>query len=76
MLALTSIFLGIVPMVLFALLIWRIDCCETDPVPLIVGAFIWGAFTSSRRLLCMKCLCKVNLKPEAGNFNQVELFDL
>ena len=46
MLELASIFLGIVPMVVFAILIWRIDCWETEPLPLIVGAFLWGAIPS------------------------------
>ena len=46
MLELASIFLGIVPMVLCAILIWRIDCWETEPLPLIVGAFLWGAIPS------------------------------
>jgi RsiW-degrading membrane proteinase PrsW (M82 family) len=46
MLEIASIFLGIVPMVVFAILIWRIDCWETEPLPLVVGAFLWGAVPS------------------------------
>ena len=46
MLELASVFLGIVPMVVFALLMWRIDRWETEPFPLVVGAFIWGAIPS------------------------------
>ena len=33
-------------MMVFAILIWRIDCWETEPLPLVVGAFLWGAVPS------------------------------
>jgi len=46
MLAIACIFFGVVPMLIFATLIWRIDCWETEPVPLVIGAFIWGAVPS------------------------------
>jgi RsiW-degrading membrane proteinase PrsW (M82 family) len=46
MLEFASIFLGVAPMVLFAILIWRIDRWETEPFPLVVGGFLWGALPS------------------------------
>lgn len=38
-----SIVLGIVPMVLYAFVVWRIDHWEKEPLPLLVAAFCWGA---------------------------------
>jgi len=40
---LASIFLGIVPMVIYALIIWRIDRWEKEPFPLMLAAFLWGS---------------------------------
>lgn len=68
MLALTSIFLGIVPMVLFALLIWRIDCWETDPVPLIVGAFYLGSIHQFEKIALHEILMKSQFKTRSWNF--------
>lgn len=46
MLALFSIFLGIIPMVLYALVVWRLDRWEKEPFHLILMGFIWGAVPS------------------------------
>lgn len=43
---LASIFLGIVPMVIYALLVWRLDRWEKEPFPLLLAAFCWGAVPS------------------------------
>jgi len=43
---LASVFLGIVPMVIYALIIWRIDRWEKEPFPLMLAAFLWGAVPS------------------------------
>lgn len=43
---LASVFLGIVPMVIYALIIWRLDRWEKEPFPLLLAAFFWGAFPS------------------------------
>ena len=45
-LLLASIFLGIVPMSLYAFVIWRIDRWEREPFHLIIAAFLWGAVPS------------------------------
>jgi len=46
MLVLASIFLGIVPMVLYALVVWRLDRWEKEPFHLLLMAFFWGAIPS------------------------------
>lgn len=46
MLLLASVFLGLVPMVIYALLIWRVDRWEKEPFPLMLAAFAWGAVPS------------------------------
>lgn len=43
---LASIVLGIVPMVIYALLVWRVDRWEKEPFPLMLVAFFWGAVPS------------------------------
>lgn len=43
---LASIVLGIVPMVIYALIVWRIDRWEKEPFSLILAAFLWGAVPS------------------------------
>lgn len=43
---LASIVLGIVPMVMYALIVWRLDRWENEPFPLILAAFLWGAVPS------------------------------
>lgn len=43
---LASVVLGIVPMLVYALLVWRIDRWEKEPLPLVVAAFAWGAAPS------------------------------
>ena len=38
-----SLFLGIVPMVAYALILWWLDRYEKEPLGLLVAAFLWGA---------------------------------
>jgi len=42
-LALLSLVLGIVPMLVYAFVVWRLDRFEREPLPLLVAAFFWGA---------------------------------
>ena len=43
---LASVFLGIVPMAVYALIVWRLDRWEKEPFPLLLAAFLWGALPS------------------------------
>ncbi len=43
---LAAVFFGIVPMVIYALIIWRLDRWEPEPLPLLIAAFAWGAVPS------------------------------
>ncbi len=43
---LASIVLGIVPMMIYALIVWRLDRWEKEPFPLMLAAFCWGAIPS------------------------------
>ena len=38
-----SVVLGIIPMAIYALIVWRIDRWEKEPFPLMFAAFLWGA---------------------------------
>jgi len=40
---LASVILGIVPMIAYALIVWRLDRWEKEPLPLVTAAFLWGA---------------------------------
>jgi len=44
---LASIILGIVPMVVYALIVWRLDRWEKEPFPLMLAAFFWGFIPSA-----------------------------
>ena len=46
MLFLASILLGIVPMLVYAFVVWRVDRWEKEPIPLIITAFVWGSVPS------------------------------
>ncbi len=41
-----AILAGVVPMVIYALMLWWFDRYETEPAPLIVAVFLWGAVPS------------------------------
>lgn len=43
---LASVILGIVPMAVYALVVWRLDRWEKEPFPLLLAAFLWGALPS------------------------------
>lgn len=43
---LASVFLGIIPMVIYALIVWRLDRWEKEPFPLLFAAFLWGSIPS------------------------------
>lgn len=40
---LASLFLGFLPMVIYALIVWRLDRWEKEPFPLLLAAFLWGS---------------------------------
>lgn len=40
---LACLVLGIVPMVVYATIVWRLDRWEKEPLPLLLAAFFWGA---------------------------------
>jgi len=41
-----SLVFGIVPMVVYALVVWRLDRWEKEPFPLLLAAFLWGSIPS------------------------------
>lgn len=41
-----SIALGIVPMGIYAFVVWRLDRFEKEPLPLVLAAFLWGGIPS------------------------------
>ena len=40
------LFLSLVPMILYAMVLWWFDRYEKEPLPLLVAAFLWGAVPS------------------------------
>jgi RsiW-degrading membrane proteinase PrsW (M82 family) len=43
---LVSLVVGILPMVVYAMILWWFDRYEKEPVPLLIAAFLWGAVPS------------------------------
>jgi len=41
--ALLAVYVGVVPMVVYALLLWWFDRFEKEPLALLIAAFVWGA---------------------------------
>jgi RsiW-degrading membrane proteinase PrsW (M82 family) len=44
---LASLFLGFVPMFLFAYILYWLDRYEKEPVPLVIGVFVWGMIVAA-----------------------------
>jgi len=66
---LASVVLGIVPMVVYALIIWRLDRWEKEPFPLMLAAFFWGAVPS----VIFAVIAQVILGISPGNGGEVSL---
>ena len=43
---LVSLVVGILPMVVYAMILWWFDRYEKEPIPLLIAAFLWGAVPS------------------------------
>jgi RsiW-degrading membrane proteinase PrsW (M82 family) len=72
---LASVVLGIVPMVVYALVVWRLDRWEKEPFPLLVAAFCWGAVPSILFALVAQ-LVFGSSAPEGGEVSLLgELYD-
>ena len=74
MLFLASIALGIGPMVLYAILIWRIDRWEREPIPLLLAAFLWGSIPSVLFALIGQAVLGIpmnDLSPDGALFRQL-----
>jgi RsiW-degrading membrane proteinase PrsW (M82 family) len=72
---LASVVLGIVPMVVYALVVWRLDRWEKEPFPLLVAAFCWGAVPSILFALLAQ-LVFGSSAPEGGEVSLLgELYD-
>jgi RsiW-degrading membrane proteinase PrsW (M82 family) len=70
-----SIALGIVPMVIYALIVWRIDRWEKEPLPLLVAAFLWGSIPAVIFAVIAQVILKFPV-PDFGNGSDlfVELY--
>ncbi len=42
-----SVVMGVLPMVIYALFVWRIDRWEKEPLSLVIAVFIWGFLPSA-----------------------------
>ncbi|HRQ89239.1 MAG TPA: PrsW family intramembrane metalloprotease [Bacteroidia bacterium] len=75
-LILASIVLGIVPMAIYALLIWRLDRWEKEPLPLLFAAFLWGAVPSILFALVAQVVLGAPKPPEGMEASLMsELYD-
>lgn len=75
-LLLASVVLGIVPMVIYAMVIWRIDRWEKEPLPLLFAAFLWGAVPSILFALVAQLIFGAPKPPEGMEASLMsELYD-
>jgi RsiW-degrading membrane proteinase PrsW (M82 family) len=73
---LASVILGIVPMVVYALVVWRLDRWEKEPFPLLLAAFCWGAVPSILFALVAQLVFGSPPPPEGGEVSLMsELYD-
>lgn len=71
-----SIVLGIVPMVIYALVVWRLDRWEKEPLPLLIAAFLWGAVPSILFALGAQLILGSPAPPEGSEASLAsELYD-
>jgi len=63
---------GIVPMVVYALILWWFDRYEREPLPLLTAAFLWGALPS----IIFSILVEVVLDVPISYFTQPAIADL
>ncbi len=69
-LLLASIFLGIVPMTLYAFVIWRIDRWEKEPFHLMAAAFLWGCIPAVILAIIAQTIFEIPI----GNFSNGDAF--
>ena len=43
---LVCVFMGLVPMIIYTAIMWWLDHWEREPLPLVIGCFLWGAVPS------------------------------
>ncbi len=73
---LASVVLGIVPMVFYALVVWRLDRWEKEPIPLLIAAFLWGAMPSVVFALIAQLVLGAPEPPAGGEASLLsELYD-
>jgi len=73
---LASVVLGIVPMVVYALVVWRLDRWEKEPFPLLLAAFFWGAVPSILFALVAQLVFGSPPAPEGSEVSLLsELYD-
>ncbi len=73
---LASVVLGIVPMVVYAMAVWRIDRWEKEPLPLLLAAFLWGAVPSVLVALAFQLVFGAPQPPEGAEVSLAsELYD-
>lgn len=63
---LASIVLGIVPMVVYAFIVWRIDRWEKEPLPLLIAAFLWGSIPSVIFAIIAQVILEIPVPQNAG----------
>lgn len=69
-----SIFLGIVPMVIYAFIVSRIDRWEKEPLPLLVAAFLWGSIPAVIFAIIVQVIMEIpvaDLSEEASLFGEL-----
>src|SRR5258706_16467628 len=59
LIVLISIVMGIVPMLIYATLLWWLDRWEKEPIPLLVAAFLWGFIPSAIGALVLQLILDI-----------------
>ena len=65
-LVIASIILGIFPMVVYAVLVWRLDRWEKEPIPLMLASFLWGFIPSAVFAVCTQMMLGFPALPESA----------
>ncbi|MHB1356978.1 MAG: PrsW family intramembrane metalloprotease [Anaerolineae bacterium] len=68
---LLSIVVAVIPTSLYVLLVWRLDRCEKEPLPLFFAAFFWGAVPAIISALVFELIAAVPFRELAESSLQV-----
>ncbi|MEM7697231.1 MAG: PrsW family intramembrane metalloprotease [Verrucomicrobiota bacterium] len=73
-LLLASVLLGIIPMVIYALIVWHLDRWEKEPLHLMIAAFVWGFLPSAVFAIIAQAILDLPIRTTEPPSLTVELY--